>query len=86
MTNSEKFCEILKTLHTEDISYQKIGTHVGVKRATVSHWENGKRQPNIDKLCALADFFGVSLDYLVGRSNDRKLHDPVPVEKPSEKE
>ena len=32
-------------------------------------YEGGKRQPNIEKLIALADYFDVSLDYLMGRTD-----------------
>ena len=33
-------------------------------------WELSETEPNLDKLVFLADYFNVSLDYLVGRSND----------------
>ncbi|MEK5166554.1 helix-turn-helix transcriptional regulator [Paenibacillus sp. FSL R5-0527] len=36
----------------------------------VSHWERGTRTPSLEVACALADYFDVSLDYLVGRSDD----------------
>ena len=36
----------------------------------VGLWRNGKNIPNAETLCALADFFGVSVDYLLGRSSD----------------
>ena len=39
----------------------------GVAQSTVGGWEAGKREPNIDTLCRLAEFFNVSLDYLLGR-------------------
>jgi transcriptional regulator with XRE-family HTH domain len=35
----------------------------------VQNYEAGDREPNIDKLIFLADYFNVSLDYLVGRSD-----------------
>ena len=37
-------------------------------------YESGDREPEIDKLIALADYFDVSLDYLVGRSDDPRRH------------
>lgn len=39
--------------------------------ATLSNYENEKREPNIKTLIALADYFDVSIDYLVGRSDER---------------
>ncbi len=35
-------------------------------------WENGYVKPRLDYVILLADFYGVSLDYIVGRSNKRK--------------
>ena len=39
--------------------------HISLK--TVSHWETGYTEPSITQLIALADFFDVSIDELVGR-------------------
>ena len=38
-------------------------------------YEKGEQEPNIDKLIALADYFGVSLDYLVGRSDNPEINE-----------
>lgn len=48
-------------------SQQEIAELLGVKRNTYSDWENGKCKPNYEKLEKIADFFGVSLDWLFGR-------------------
>ena len=46
----------------------------GVALRTYQLYEQGKNEPNIAKLIALADFFNVSLDYLLGRTDtDPKL-------------
>lgn len=37
-----------------------------------SRWENGKTRPDFEYLIILADYFDVSIDYLVGRKNQRK--------------
>ena len=42
-----------------------------VTKQCVSNWENDNVVPSIDMLCKLADFFGVSTDYLLGRSERR---------------
>ena len=36
---------------------------------TISRYENGEREPGIDELIRIADYFNVSLDYLLERSN-----------------
>lgn len=38
---------------------------------TIRKYERGEREPNIKTLIALADYFDVSIDYLVGRSDER---------------
>lgn len=40
-----------------------------VKRRVYFYYESGEREPNIEKLITLADYFDVSLDELVGRSH-----------------
>jgi transcriptional regulator with XRE-family HTH domain len=45
--------------------------HFHYSKAAISQYENGKRIPEIDALQAFADFFGVSLDYLLGRTDTR---------------
>ena len=37
------------------------------------HYELGTRQPPVDMLCKLADIFGVSVDYLLGRENEKAV-------------
>ena len=44
-----------------------------VTKQCVSNWENDNVVPSIDMLCKIADFFGVSADYLLGRSEKRVI-------------
>ena len=46
---------------------------IGVTKQCVSNWENDNVVPSIDMLCKIADFFGVSTDYLLGRSEKRVI-------------
>ncbi len=46
----------------------ELAKRIGVDRTSVSSYECGKRIPDIFILCRIADEFGVTLDYLVGRS------------------
>lgn len=50
---------------------EKFAYHAGVSRATVQNWERGTFQPNLSQAARLADIFGVSLDFLAGRSDAR---------------
>lgn len=64
----KKFHEKLKMLRKKKgLTQQEIAELLGVKRNTYSDWENCKCKPNYEKLEKIADFFGVSLDWLFGR-------------------
>ena len=46
----------------------------GVTERNYQDWEYGNTKPGFDALIALADYFDVSMDYLVGRSDDPARH------------
>ena len=47
-----------------------LAKKIGVKQNTISSWLNHKKEPCITSLWLLADYFEVSIDYLVGRKED----------------
>ncbi|MNI92633.1 HTH-type transcriptional regulator Xre [compost metagenome] len=49
----------------------ELSERVRLSRACLSHYENGRREPDLAALTKLADFFGVTVDYLVGRTDKR---------------
>ncbi len=58
----------LKELREEKkISQNKLSKELNINVMTYNGWENEKVEPNINTLCKLADYYQVSLDYLVGR-------------------
>ena len=52
------------------LSQAKLAKILGVGQSTVGMWENGTNKPENAKLEALANYFGVSTDYLLGRTDD----------------
>ena len=61
----------IKELRKKNRYTQKeIGEMCGVSDISVYKWETDRTEPNIDTLCKLADIFGVSLDYLLGRTTE----------------
>lgn len=63
------FCDVLKSLRKErGLSRQQVADILGVSKRTIESYEYGNREPNIEMLCKLADFYGVSIDYLLGRT------------------
>ena len=61
------FSERLKDLRTErGLNQSALAEALGTTQRKVSYWETGKVEPDLFSLCKLAEFFSVSLDYLVG--------------------
>ena len=62
------FGEKLKELRVEkSLSQRKLGEILGVCNQAVSFWETGSREPDLDAIIKIADFFDVSIDFLLGR-------------------
>lgn len=71
MFSKEIFAARLLALRkAKGIAQQTLAEHLGVSFHQVSKMETGQRGASLDVACALADYFDVSLDYLVGRSDD----------------
>ncbi len=61
----------LKELRTEkNVTQQEIADKIGVSRKVYANWENEINQPDLKMLSSLADIYGVSADYLLGRTDD----------------
>ena len=59
---------ILKKLREEkNMSQYAFAEAFGVAQSTVGNWESGKREPNFETMQKIANYFGVSVDYLLGR-------------------
>ena len=50
-----------------DLRQSDLAAATGIDQRTISNYETGKSNPDSDALIRLADFFNVSIDYLVGR-------------------
>lgn len=55
-----------KLLKERGISAYKVAKDTGIGTATLSNWKTGKYTPKADKLQKIADYFGVTLEYLTG--------------------
>lgn len=69
----------LKELRIKNgLNQKELADEMGYKQNTVSQWENGQRAIDTNVLGKLADFYGVSADYLLGRSPKvREIDDPL---------
>lgn len=60
--------EILKNLRIKNnLTQKELAEKIGTKQRTYCTYENGTREPNIETLKKIANFYNVSIDYLVGR-------------------
>lgn len=66
------FGEVLRELRKErKVSQRELGELLGISDRNIRFYESGEHRPDFEGLLLLADYFGVSLDYLVGRSDVR---------------
>ena len=52
-----------------NMTQHDVAAHLGYTDSAYSHYEQGTRQPSVECLIKMADLFGVTLDYLLGRTN-----------------
>lgn len=66
----ERLRELRKS---KGISLKELGAIVGVAESTMSLYESGKRQPDYETLLKLAEYYGVTVDYLLRGSEEEQL-------------
>lgn len=60
----------IKELRQElGITQKELAKHLGIAQNTLSYWENGKFDVDNASLCRIADYFHVTIDYLLGQNN-----------------
>ncbi len=62
------FYELLKELRQKKgVTGETVANAVGLSESAYRNYERGVREPNFETLCKLADYYGVTTDYLLGR-------------------
>lgn len=65
-----EFAERVKTLRQEaNLTQEQLAGILGATQRKVSYWESGRIEPDLSSLWMLADYFDVSVDYLLGRKD-----------------
>ena len=59
-----------------DLTQRQVGEAVGVSQRTYAYYESGQRMLPPQVLCALADYYGVSVDYLLERTDEARPYPP----------
>lgn len=66
---TEKFGRNLKALRKErGITQENMANSINTSRSCISNYESGNREPDNETIRIIADYFGVSIDFLLGRS------------------
>lgn len=72
MLIGEKIKELRKN---SKITQEQLGNAIGVSKMAISYFEKGKKSPGRESLEKIADYFQVTTDYLLGRSEDPELNE-----------
>ena len=57
-----------------NITQLKMAMDLNMSQNTISRYENGEREPGLEELVRIADYFDVSVDYLLERTNNPKMY------------
>lgn len=61
-----------KLLKEKGVTPYQVSKATGVAQSSLSDWENGRSKPKYEKMLAISDYFGVSVDYLLGNEPKEK--------------
>lgn len=68
-----KLSERLKELRKEkNLRQEQVAVALDISMSAYCHYEQGKREPTVSVLERMADYYDVTTDYLLGRSDTRK--------------
>lgn len=70
---------ILNLMNDQNINAHQLEKSNGLAVSSIQAWKSGKAKPSADALTKLADYFNVSTDYLLGRTNEKKPMETFPI-------
>ena len=66
----QKYQRIRDLREDADLTQKQVGEAINVPQRTYAYYESGQRMVPPRVLCALADFYNVSVDYILGRGDE----------------
>ena len=69
MTMSEFSRNLINLLYSRGITQRQLAEAIGISEQSVSRYITGNREPSIRIFSDIADFFGVSMDFLIGKND-----------------
>ena len=70
--NMEKFQRIRDLREDADLTQQQVGDAINIPQRTYAYYESGQRMVPPHVLCAMAVYYKVSVDYILGRTDKKK--------------
>ena len=71
----ERFSTRIKELRKQhNLTQEQLGQVIDVSKYSILLYEKGKNYPDVRGLIGLADYFGVSTDYLLGRTDNQEIN------------
>ena len=68
------FVRLKELRKKKGISQLRLATDLNTTQNTISRYETGEREPGIAELIKIAEYFNVSVDYLIGRTDTPKMN------------
>ena len=68
----EIYPKIRNLREDSDLTQQQVGKAINVPQRTYAYYESGQRMVPPHVLCALADYYKVSVDFILGRTDKKK--------------
>ena len=72
MSRGDFFMRLKELRKSKKISQLKLAMDLNMNQNTISRYETGEREPGINELIKIADYFNVSIDYLLERTDNPK--------------
>ena len=72
--NMERYKRLRDLREDHDMTQKAVGEAINVPQRTYAYYESGQRMIPPRVLCALADLYGVSVDYLLGRTDKKEVN------------
>ncbi len=69
-----KYQRIRDLREDADMTQRQVGERINVPQRTYAYYESGERLLPPQVLCAIADLYGVSVDYLLGRTDKKEMN------------
>lgn len=75
----QEFSKRLRKVRKEmGVSQVRLGKMLDYGSTAIANYESGRNEPSLNDLCRIADYLEVSVDYLLGRTEDKRLMHKTP--------